>query len=390
MISTLFLEEFNLPLGAINPRGRELLNNYSKFDFLETFGLAYGVFINSKFLTIMSKVFVVTPAYCTEENRRLPLLLQTIYWVQQQTHKDYLHIVVDDGSTDSTPEVLERLSQSDPNLKVFGMENGGASAAVNYGVEQALLLDKPDYITVCHSDDVLLPESLEVRVQLASKSGAELVYTDSVDIDDKGNPLKHRRAPEYSTPDELFKALLQHRSIPYITMLWGADFFLHKLQGYDNRLRSAEDWDIALRSAKELVAMQATHATTHSVTAVKRNHKNSVHMQNGHEGTKERCYEMILRKHLNGFEYRDAITRDRERLIKFQPPKLFIRVKTKLKEVQRPKLFRNALWLIIRMRRALLIKMGVLPPKTEMDPRVVAFLKEIDKVDYGLIDDTTG
>ena len=159
----------------------------------------------------MSKVFVITPAYCTEENRRLLLLLQTIYWVQQQTHKDYLHIVVDDESTDSTPEVLERLSQSNPNLKVFRKENGGSSAAVNYGVEQALALDKPDYITVCHSDDVLLPESLDVRVQLASKSGAELVYTDSVDIDDKGNPLNHRRAPEYSTPDELFKALLQQR-----------------------------------------------------------------------------------------------------------------------------------------------------------------------------------
>ena len=80
----------------------------------------------------MSKVFVVTPTYCTEENRRLPFLMQTIYWIQQQTHKDYLHIVVDDGSTDSTPEVLEHLSQSDPKLKVFRKENGGSSMAINY------------------------------------------------------------------------------------------------------------------------------------------------------------------------------------------------------------------------------------------------------------------
>ena len=77
----------------------------------------------------MSKVFVVTPTSCTEENRRLPLLLQTIYWVQQQTHRDYLHIIIDDESTGSTPEVLERLSQSDPKLNVFRKENGGSSVA---------------------------------------------------------------------------------------------------------------------------------------------------------------------------------------------------------------------------------------------------------------------
>ena len=330
----------------------------------------------------MSKVFVITPAYCTEENRRLPLLLQTIYWVQQQTHKDYLHIVVDDESTDSTPEVLERLSQSNPNLKVFRKENGGSSAAVNYGVEQALALDKPDYITVCHSDDVLLPESLDVRVQLASKSGAELVYTDEVVIYDTGLPPKHRRAREYSTADELFRALLQHQraGIPKATMLWGADFFLHKLQGYDDRLTSAEDWDIALRSAKELAAMQATHATAHSVTVARRKHEHSLRNQNLRDGTKERCYEVIFRKHLNDDEYRTAMARGRERLTKLRRPKLLSRVKWRLTKLQRPKLLRNVLMLMFR----------ALSTNTEMDPCVEAFLKEMDKVDYGLMDDCVG
>ena len=136
--------------------------------------------------------------------------------------------------------------------------------------------------------------------------------------------------------------------------------------------------------------MQATHATAHSVTVMVRRHKHSLLIQNTQDGTKERCYEMILRKHLNGFEYRDAMAKVRMRPIKLQPPKLLTRVKTRLKEVQRPKLFRNALWLIILMRRALLIKTEALPTKTEMDPRTEAFLKEIDKVDYGLIDDSTG
>jgi len=334
----------------------------------------------------MSKVFVITPTYCTEENRRLPLLLQTIYWVRQQTHRDYLHIVVDDESTDSTPEVLERLSQSDPNLKVFRKEHGGSSAAINYGVEQALALDRPDYITVCHSDDVLLPESLDVRVKLASESRAELIYTDSVIIHGTGLPSTQYRAMEYPTPDELFRALLRHQrvGVPYPTMLWGADFFLHKLQGYDDRLTSSEDWDIALRSAKELAAMQATHAITHRVTMVIRKHENSLGLQNLHDGTKKRCCEVILQKHLNGDEYRAAMAR--EILTRFQRPKLLDRVKVGLIKLQRPKLLRNALTLIIRRRR----RHRALPAQTEMDPRTEAFLKEMDKVDYGLMDGCAG
>ncbi len=327
----------------------------------------------------MSKVFVLTPTYCTEENRRLPLLLQTIYWIQQQTHKDYLHIIVDDESTDSTPEVLERLSRFDPNLKVFRKENAGSSAAINYGVEQALALEKPDYITVCHSDDVLLPESLDVRVKLALNNGAELVYTDEVVIYDTGLPPKQHRALEHSSAEELYRSLLQHQGgMPYATMLWGADFFWHNLQGYDNRLTSSEDWDIALRSAKELVAVQATHATSHDVTVAKREHKNRLRIQNLLDGTKQRCYEVILQKHLLGDEYQAAMAR--ERFTKLRQPRLLGMVKWKLAELLGPKLFAKVLQLTRRASST----------KTDMDPLAEAFLKEMDNVDYGLMDDRAG
>ena len=321
----------------------------------------------------MSKVFVITPTYCTEENRRLPLLLQTIYWVQQQTYKDYLHIVVDDGSTDSTLEVLERLSRSDPNLKVFSKENGGSSRAINYGLEEALLLAKPDYITVCHSDDLLLPKSLDVRVQLASKTGAEFVYTDSLVIFDSCLPPKRRRVRKYLTPDELFRALLQRRFIPYVTMFWSADFFLHKLQGYDSRLTSAEDWDIAIRSAKELAAMRAIHATTSSMTVAKRKHKNCLVHQNLRDGTKERCHEIIFKKHLNDDECQTIITRARSTKQHRQKrrQKILARMNLRISGLQRPKFLHNALKFIYHVSN-----------KTEIDSCTKVFLKKMNKVDY--------
>ena len=322
----------------------------------------------------MSKVLVVTPTYCTEDNRRLPLLLQTIYWVRQQTHKDYLHIVVDDGSTDSTPSVLERLSQSDPKLKVFRKRNGGASAAINYGVERALAFSTPDYITICHSDDVLLPDSLEVRVQLARQRGADFVYTAEVAIRDPSLPPLQRRARrEYSTSDELFSALLHnHPNIPYVTMLWGAEFFLHKLQGYDDRLTSAEDWDIALRSAKELVSIQGIHVNSRRVTVARRVHEDCLRIQNMLDGTKERCYEKILHKHLKSEEYRAAMAFHKKRIVKLRrqnPPSAVRKLIRRVLHSHVLKPIRRSYW-----------------TRVEIDPRVAAFLKEIDRVDYGLMD----
>ena len=86
----------------------------------------------------MVRVLIVTPTYCTRENKRLPLLLQTVYWIRQQTHTDYEHVVVDDGSTDDTPRILERLARDDARLTVFRQENRGSSAAINFGVSQAV------------------------------------------------------------------------------------------------------------------------------------------------------------------------------------------------------------------------------------------------------------
>ncbi|MEE2776428.1 MAG: glycosyltransferase [Acidobacteriota bacterium] len=93
----------------------------------------------------MSRVLVVTPTYGTEANGRLRLLLQTIASVRQQTHRDYIHVVVDDGSTDCTLDVLERLARSDERLRVATKRNGGSSSAINYGVESFLAQETPDY-----------------------------------------------------------------------------------------------------------------------------------------------------------------------------------------------------------------------------------------------------
>lgn len=316
----------------------------------------------------MSKVLVVTPTYCTKANRRLPLLLQTIYGVKQQTHRDYLHIVVDDGSTDCTQEVLGRLSQSDPNLKVFRKKNGGSSAAINYGIAQALAIDKPDFITVCHSDDVMLPDSLDVRVKLARQEKAAFVHTDYVALYENGI-TRHCRAKDFLTPDELYQSLLELNGILYPTMFWEADFFLNRLHGYDENIISSEDWEIALRSAQELIAMPGIHATAHTATMIKRHHKDCLCIQNTQDGTKETCYQDILHKHLSGDRYRAAMEMARRTKLRRRRP------------FYNPYELMRRMFRVLRMRR--LRSFLGLRRDMSLDLKTQAFLKTLKTIDYG-------
>lgn len=92
---------------------------------------------------------VVIPAYkCAAF---IPLTLQSIY---AQTEPDFEIVVVNDGSPDSTGEVLAR--ETDPRLRIINQENGGECAARNRGVREA----RGKYVAFLDSDDAWLPDHL--------------------------------------------------------------------------------------------------------------------------------------------------------------------------------------------------------------------------------------
>ena len=78
-------------------------------------------------------------------------------------------------------------------------------------------------------------------------------------------------------------------------MLWRADFFLDRIGGDDPEITSAEDWDIALRTAPELIVNQGVPVTCHVATMLKRNHPGCLRIENTSDGTKEQYYERIYR-----------------------------------------------------------------------------------------------
>ena len=109
--------------------------------------------------TVDPIVSVITPTY-----NRAPLLPRALRSVLSQDFQDLELIVVDDGSTDETPEIIA--SFSDPHLRCIRFpENRGIGAARHAGIEAA----RGELIAFIDSDDVWLPGKLEYQVSLFRK-----------------------------------------------------------------------------------------------------------------------------------------------------------------------------------------------------------------------------
>jgi len=109
------------------------------------------------------QVSVIIPTY-----NRASCLPDAISTVQQQKDVTCEIIVVDDGSTDTTPQLIADLQKTNPNLVYLRHgENKGVSAARNTGIRQA----QGTYIAFLDSDDLWMPEKLAKQLDHLAKSG---------------------------------------------------------------------------------------------------------------------------------------------------------------------------------------------------------------------------
>lgn len=117
----------------------------------------------------MPTVSVIIPAYnCAR------YVSEAIDSALAQTYKDFEVIVVDDGSTDDTSQILEPYIQSG-KIRYFYQENAGAGAARNKGILEA----KGEFLAFLDADDVLLKNSLSKRVDFLQKNPkVDLVFAD--------------------------------------------------------------------------------------------------------------------------------------------------------------------------------------------------------------------
>ncbi len=112
------------------------------------------------------KISVITPAYNAEA-----FLRETLDSLVNQTFKNFEVIIVNDGSTDSTPVIIEEYCEKYSNFKSFAQNNSGVSKARNKGIDEA----SGEYLAFLDSDDIYDPKALEKMYKVAFENDAELV-----------------------------------------------------------------------------------------------------------------------------------------------------------------------------------------------------------------------
>jgi CDP-glycerol glycerophosphotransferase len=113
------------------------------------------------------KVTLILPVYNVEE-----YLADCLLSIRAQRWPNLEIIAVNDGSTDSSQQILEEFAASTPYLRVITKENGGLGAARNTGLDA---IEATDYVMFADSDDLLPVGSIERFVRQAEASGNSLV-----------------------------------------------------------------------------------------------------------------------------------------------------------------------------------------------------------------------
>lgn len=179
-------------------------------------------------------VSVVIPAYNSAMYIR-----QTLESVLNQTYPHIEIIVVDDGSTDNTMQILHEYGDK---VKPISQNNQGSAVARNAGVQAA----KGEWIAFIDSDDTWKPEKVEVQLNLAGKY--QWSHTDYVFFGEgqSGQLKSTDTSPKYG--DEVFTQLVVENFIGTSTVMIRRQVFLDS-HGFDPAQKAIQDWELWLQLA---------------------------------------------------------------------------------------------------------------------------------------------
>ena len=173
-------------------------------------------------------VSIIVPVYNVEK-----YLEECLDSIINQTYSDLDVILVDDGSTDSSPDICERYAEKDNRIRVIHKNTGGASSARNIGLDYA----QGEYVYFMDSDDYLEKDAIDLLVRTAEDK-PDIVFFDAhtfadEDYNGKINADSYIRKSDYKdgSGKEITKTLFSNNEFKYSTpLIFVKKSFLHKLQ----------------------------------------------------------------------------------------------------------------------------------------------------------------
>lgn len=227
------------------------------------------------------RVSIIIPAYNSAR-----FLEEAIESVFAQTYKDYETIVIDDGSTDNTQEVLAPYLD---RIQYIYQHNRGASSARNTGISHS----QGEYIAFLDADDIWLPEKLSTQVEyLNNNQDIALVYSLVLWVDVHGKPLDKRNRLSGRLPAGDVFNILYIRNFIITSSVMVRRRLLGTVGLFDESLTHAEDHELWLRIASKFkVCGIDKYLCQYRVTP------QSLSERNRNAGTTFGCKRRVIEKH---------------------------------------------------------------------------------------------
>jgi len=231
----------------------------------------------------MPKVSVIIPTY-----NRAYLIGRAIQSVLDQSYHDFEIIIIDDGSTDNTEEVVKEFQKKDERIRYIKHKgNKGYPKALNTGIKAA----RGEYIAFQDSDDEWLPEKLKKQMEVFKNASSDVgvVYTGFLRIE---KDKKIYIPPSWVTHKEgnIHKELLKRNFVGTPAAIVKKECF-EKTGMFDEYLPCFQDWELWIRISKyyqfRYIAEPLINAycTPDSISA--------------NPEALTRAWKLILKKHLN-------------------------------------------------------------------------------------------
>jgi glycosyltransferase involved in cell wall biosynthesis len=185
-------------------------------------------------------VSVIIPAFNSAQ-----YLVDAVESVFAQTYSAVECMVIDDGSTDHTQELLSELLKLHPGLKTARKKNGGLSSARNLGMRKST----GEFISFLDADDALIPDKIERQVAfLNAHPDTGLVYGDSLIATETLRPVEMYTTEMPRELEPIDALCYRNWFAPMVPLVRRT--VTDRVGEFDEELAAAEDWDYWIRCAK--------------------------------------------------------------------------------------------------------------------------------------------
>ncbi len=221
-----------------------------------------------------------------------PYLRSCLESVLSQTYDYYEIVVVDDGSTDCTEEIMSGYL-AHPRITFIRQENRGQAVAKNVGISQA----RGDFVAFLDADDLWCAEKLGKQILCFDKREVGVVYCRSKFMDESGGELDYEVTGPYLQPRRgmVTRWLFYDNFVPFSSSVVRKECF-DKLGAFDETLKMGIDWDLWLRIS---TAYQFDYVD-----------ERLIYYRVGHQGQmsknepeRHRCSDRIMDKFLRSFPH---------------------------------------------------------------------------------------